>query len=473
MKGEHAVGTETRFDTVVRDALIVGDETQEIADIAISNGRIAQLGGTPSGQHEIKAGGMIVTPGGIDMHVHFTPMPGANPRPDDFLSGSLAAANGGITTVGNMTHQRPGEGLMAALNRETFLASGESIVDFVLHPVVNSPTSEAIDEIGELRPAGHGTIKIFMVFPSFDASLSAYETAMGMAAKVDVRVLIHCEDPEVINTQLEQLSQQGRLGPENYARSRPVRSELVAVERALTLAETTGAAIHIVHLASADALDLCTRARKRGVRVSVETRPLYLHLTEKVFDRPDAVLYSGNPPPRTESDRQALWRALASGEVDVVASDHAPWNKAEKSAAGADIRSALPGLPELDTMLPMIFSEGVTKGRLSLSQFVRATAKRPAELLGLSPTKGTISVGADADLVVWDPHRKWTVEAEFLSTRTDYSPYEGWELEGAPIFTMVRGALVRTPDGPIAGSQRGRLARMHRTAPLEPRDIPE
>lgn len=459
MKRRRTSRTVSRFDIVVRDALVVGIGTEEIADIAISNGRIAQLGGNPSGKYEIIARGMIVTPGGIDMHVHLTPMPGANTRPDDFFSGSLAAANGGITTVGNMTHQRPGEGLMAALNRETALASSQSIVDFVLHPVLNNPTKEAIDEIGELRRVGHGTIKIFMVFPSFEASLSAYETAMAMAAIVDVRVLIHCEDPGVIDTKLEELSQQGRLGPENYARSRPVRSELLAVERALELAETTGAAIHIVHLASAEALALCTAARRRGVRVTVETRPLYLHFTEKVFDRSDAVLYSGNPPPRTESDRLALWRALAEGDVDVVASDHAPWNKADKSAAGTDIRSALPGLPELDTMLPMIFSEGVKKGRLSLGQFVRVTAKRPAELLGISSSKGTISVGADADLVVWDPQRKWTVMSQDLSTRTDYSPYEGWELEGAPIFTMVRGALVRTPDGPVMGSQSGRLAK--------------
>ncbi len=465
MSGDRTSRAVSQFDIVVRDALVVGEETKEIADIAISDGRIAQLGGTPKGKYEIRAEGMIVTPGGIDMHVHFTPMPGANSRPDDFRSGSLAAANGGITTVGNMTHQRPGEGLMAALDRETAVASSQSIVDFVLHPVLNNPTKEAINEIGELRTAGHGTVKIFMVFPNFETSFPAYEAAMAMAASVDVRVLIHCEDPGVIDAQLERLSQQGLLGPENYGRSRPVQSELVAVERALQLAETTGAAIHIVHLASADALALCTKARKRGVRVTVETRPLYLHLTENVFERPDAVLYTGNPPPRSESDRAALWRGLASGDVDAIASDHAPWNRAEKSAAGIDIRSALPGLPELDTMLPMIFSEGVTKGRLSLGQFVRVTAKRPAELLGLAPSKGAISVGADADLVVWDPRRKWTVRTELLATRTDYSPYEGWELEGAPIFTMVRGVLVRTPDGPVAGSQKGRLAVANRSSP--------
>jgi dihydropyrimidinase len=180
-------------------------------------------------------------------------------------------------------------------------------------------------------------------------------------------------------------------------------------------------------------------------------------------------LFIGNPPPRKHTDRIAMWEGLRSGDIDALASDHAPWNRAQKLTSGQDIRTALPGVPELDTMLPLLFSEGVKKGRLSLAQFVRVTATSPARLLGIYPTKGEIRVGADADLTVWDPNTQWRIGPETLATRADHSPYEGWEVQGAPVYTLVRGQVVRSPDGPIPQSNKGRMALSTRSSGSLPR----
>ncbi len=459
-----------KFDLVLRGGLVVTEGFQEVADVATVDGRIAQLGGAPSGKEEIDATGYVVTPGGIDMHVHLTPMPTADlpRRPDDFESGSLAAANGGVTTIGNMTHQHPGEGLLAALERDKESAENASIVDFVLHPVLNEPSALAIRDIARLGVSGFGTMKVFIVFPNFSPQLSEYRQAMAEAAKHNILVLVHCEDPEIIANHLDGLALAGNLGWKYYGDSRPVEAELSAVKLAIDLAEESGGPIHVVHLSSERALEICTSARRRGVEVHVETRPLYLHFTDDVFARDDGALFIGNPPPRKQTDRVAMWEGLRSGDIDALASDHAPWNRAQKLTSGQDIRSALPGIAELDTMLPLLFSEGVTKGRLNLAQFVRVTATNPARLLGIYPAKGEIGVGADADLTVWDPNSRWRISPETLATKADHSPYEGWEVQGAPVYTLVRGQMVRSPDGPIPRSNRGLMAMSTRSSGLVP-----
>ncbi len=451
------------YDLVVRNGKVIGDLGFEVTDIGVAGGKIRKIGGSASGRAEIDAGGKLVLPGGIDMHVHLTPMASmSNPtRPDGFESGSWAAASGGITTIGNMTHQRPGESLLSALRRERLLAERESVVDFLLHPVLNDPSEAANDGIAELASEGFGTLKIFMVFPSFRSLRPRFVDALRRAADAGLLVLIHCEDPDSIERSVATLVREGRVGAQSYPLSRPLEAEVSAVSEAVELAEYTGAAIHVVHLSSEAALEVCRQARRRGVNVSVETRPLYLHVTDSVFAEQNAPLFIGNPPPRGPEDRVAMWNGLVSGDIDALASDHAPWNKEDKVRSAADVRNALPGLPELDTMLPMLFSEGVVSGRMTLSQFTRVTASSPAHLLRIQDSKGKIAVGADADLTLWDPHMIWTIDGLSLATRTDHSPYDGWKVQGAVEFTIVRGAVVRDPGGPLPGSQQGEMVPAH------------
>jgi len=449
-------------ELVIRGGTVVTATTTDVVDVAIDAGKITQLGGAPTGRNEIDGAGYLVLPGGLDMHVHFTPMdvgPDAPRRPDDFQNGTRAAAAGGVTTVGNMTHQRHGEALLAALERDRTEGERDSIVDFVLHPVLNDPSPEALAEILELPNRGYPSLKIFMVFENFEDRADAYLQAMANAAASGTLVLIHCEDLAMIETARRELSAAGADDASSYGESRPIAAEVAAVERAIAFAEISGATIQVVHLSSDAALESCIAARKRGVQAHVETRPLYLHFTREVFDRPDAAKYIGNPPPRENRDRDRLWAGLANGGVDTVASDHAPWTLEQKLSAGPGISGLLPGVADLETMLPMIFSEGVIAGRLTPNQFVAVTSSNPARLFGLSPAKGDLAVGADADVVVWDPDARWVIDGSTMESGAGYSPYDGWEVQGRPRFALSRGDVIMDPDGVVGSPGRGRMVK--------------
>jgi dihydropyrimidinase len=247
------------------------------------------------------------------------------------------------------------------------------------------------------------------------------------------------------------------MAPRYYPEARPVEAERVATERAVAFCATTGAATYVVHLSSAAALDACRRGRARGLPLYVETRPIYLHLTEDRFAEPDGAKYAGAPPLRTDADRDALWAGLADGSVSTVCTDHAPWTLAEKLDPTLDATNLRQGMAELETMLPVLWDQGVATGRLSPSRFVELTSTNPARLFGLYPAKGTIAPGSDADIVVWDPEQTRIVDGATMNSAADYSPYDGWSVRGWPAVTISRGEIVA--EGPVvdAAPGRGRL----------------
>lgn len=452
------------MDLVIRGGLVITGGSRSVTDVGISDGRIAQLGGAMDGREVIPAEGKIVVPGGVDMHVHLTPavvQEGSFEWVDDFHSGSRAAAAGGVTTVGNMTFPRPGESLMAALERTRREAADLSILDFVLHPVLAEATETNIAQIAALPAAGAGSLKIFMVLSGFAANPGGFIRAMGEAAGAGVLTMVHCEDGGIIDFLVERMIKEGRGIPSNYASSRPAYSEAAAVSRAVAFAEATGAPVYLVHVSSGQALEVIRRARSRGLSVFVETRPEYLHFTLNELRVEDRLLFAGSPPLREADDREALWDALRSGEIQTCCSDHAPWHRSQKLGA-TDLSRVLNGLAELDTMLPILFSEGVVKKRLSLEQFVNVTATNAARLFGLYPRKGEIGVGGDADLVVWDPAARRTVRAEDCFSKCDYTIYEGWDVEGWPQYTISRGEIVFAEGRILAQPGRGKSIRMDR-----------
>lgn len=451
----------TNHDLVIRGGTVVTVNRIELADLAIDGENVSAIGGSPSGRKEIDARGCLVFPGGIDMHVHLTPLrteANAPKRPDDFVTGSRAAAAGGITTFGNMSHQLPGGGLLDALDRDRQLADTLSVVDFVLHPVLNDPNDRALAEILDLPSLGHPSLKLFMVFEQFEGQTDRYLQAMASAARSGTLVLIHCEDHSIISAVQRRLMADRRSSAAHYPASRPVPSEVAAVQRAIAFAEVTGATIQVVHLSSVAALQSCVEARGRGVKVHVETRPLYLHLADDVFEGPEPARFIGNPPPRSSEDQKGLWDGLASGDIDTLASDHAPWTIDQKLDPSLDITTLLPGVADLETMLPMLFSEGVVKGRLTPERFAAVTSTNAAMLFGLYPLKGTIQVGSHADLTVIDPVHSWVVDGSSFESRAGYSPYDGSKVVGAVRFTISRGEVVRDPDGVIGSPGRGKLA---------------
>jgi dihydropyrimidinase len=457
-------------DLVVRDGAVVTAGSSAECDLGISGGKISQVGGALRGRREVDASGALVLPGGVDMHVHLSssapPEPGVPAWVDDFGSGSRAAIAGGVTTIGNMTFPAEGQSLRQALARDMAAAAGAASVDYVLHPVLASPSPEALAELPVLAARGHMSLKLFMISDEFEAQAAGMIAAIRSAGQLGMLTLLHCEDAALVRFAGEQLLAAGRGGLANWAASRPVLAERAAVDRAVAICEATGSPVYVVHLSSQSALDSARRASARGLPVFVETRPLYLYLTSAALLGPDGGKYVGAPPLREPADVAALWSGLADGSIHTLGSDHAPWSLRDKIDDALDVTTARQGVADLETIMPMLFSAGVRSGRISLPRFVELTSTNPARLFGLYPRKGTIAVGSDADLVVLDPQRRRTIDGRSMQSNADYSVYDGRDVYGWPRFTISRGAVVLEDGQVVARPGRGELLRQGPTTAL-------
>jgi dihydropyrimidinase len=445
-----------RFDLVVRGATVVTEAGRTRADIGIQGEKVAQISASPlAGARVIEGEGLYALPGAVDPHVHLTTGPelpaeaGEARWVDDFTSGSAAALAAGITTIGNMTFTGGTETMLEAIARESAQAARQAIADVFLHPVWPGPQASAPQDVERLCAEGHRSLKLFTCLPEFDQHLPQVVRAVEAARAAGALTLIHCEDAALIDCCTRGLVAAGH-GLRHYAQSRPPVAEVVAVQRAVALCEVTGAPTYIVHLSCARALRVCQEARARGLPVSVETRPLYLHLTAEKYAHDSAALFVGQPPLRTAEDREALWAGLADGSIHTLGSDHAPWRIADKLDPRHTLERLRPGVAELDSMLPMLISEGVLRRGLPLERVVALTAATPARLFGLYPRKGTIAAGSDADVVLWDLGRRRAVRAADMRSRADYSIYEGTEVTGWPVLTIRRGQVV-FEDGQLRG----------------------
>jgi dihydropyrimidinase len=289
---------------------------------------------------------------------------------------------------------------------------------------------------------------MFLADPDLAADEPALLAAASAAKAVGSVVLLHCEDGAMLRQAGEKLIAEGRGAVANFPDARPVAAEVAAVDQAIGIARCTGARVYIVHLSSAAALDRCRRAKAAGMPVYVETRPLYLHLTRERFAEPDAAKYVGAPPLREQSDCEALWAGLAEGDVDTLCSDHAPWTLEDKLDPALNVVTARQGVADLETLMPMLYSEGVAAGRISLDRFVALTSTNATRIFGLHPRKGAIAVGSDADIALWDPGYRRTIDGARMQSLSGYSVYDGWRVQGWPRFVVRRGQLVLA-DGEI------------------------
>jgi dihydropyrimidinase len=460
--------TQGECELVVRGGTVVTAGGSGAADVGIAGGKVVQLGGSLRGRREIDASGALVLPGAIDMHVHLSP--GAPPQPgvpawaDDFASGSRAAIAGGVTTIGNMTFPWAGQSLRAALDRDLAAAAGSAAVDYVLHPVLAEPSPAAVAEVPGLAADGHTSLKLFMVDPAFEEHGDQAVAAIAAAGRAGMLTLLHCEDGPLVRFAGAALVAAGQGGLASWGPSRPAFAERAAVDRAAAICEATGAPVYIVHLSSALALTSARRAQAAGLPVFVETRPVYLHLTGERLAEPDGGKYIGSPPLREPGDVAALWSGLADGSVHTLGSDHAPWVLADKTDPALDVTNARQGVADLETLLPMLFSAGVTTGRISLPRLVSLTSTAPARLFGLYPRKGTIAVGSDADLVVLDPQVRRVIDGRSMQSRAGYSVYDGMAVTGWPRYTVSRGEVVLDGGDLAAAPGRGQWLRRQATA---------
>lgn len=450
------------MDLVIRNGTVVTVGGRSRVDIGIEGGKIVQLGGAMSGTRELDATDRFVTPGCIDAHTHLTPPTRQSDGwawSDDFESGTQAAVAGGITTVGNMSFCERDEAMPDGIARDDAEARALAVTDYFLHPVMMRPTEANLASIEPLHADGFTSLKIFMSFGNFDRNVNDFVKAMLTVKRCGGITLIHCEDAAIMECCCNLLRELDKTDARYFPDARPVASEVVSTQRAVGFVEATGCPAYVVHLASARALAACHDGRSRGLPVFVETRPIYLHLTRERFEEEDGAKYAGAPPLREQSDVDALWAGLAFGNVDTLATDHAPWQLAEKLDPAFDATNLRQGVADLETCMPMLYSAGVLEGRITLEQFVALTSTNPAKLFGLYPNKGTIAVGSDADLVVWDDGKHRVIDGASMLSRADYSPYDGFGVTGWPLYTVNRGEVVFEDGEVVARKGRGRLVR--------------
>jgi dihydropyrimidinase len=451
-------------EILVRSGLIVTEAGRLQADLRIRGTDIVEIGRnlTPSrGARTIDATGKLVLPGGIDTHVHLTPIRTATSLAgaDDFESASRAALAGGITTIGAFIGQDPNTPVARTLAEAADAASRTTIADAILHLTIGDPTKLVPTDLTMLRERGV-TPKIFMRGMAFEQRLSANVALIEAAGRAGLLTQLHAEDAAILAGAMDRLVAGGRtaLQGQNFADSHPVEAEEVATQRAVGFAEFTGAPIYLVHMSSERAVRVAEAARARGLPVFTEVRFIYLHLTRDRFNGPDGPTFTGAPPLRDQSDRDYLWAALARGSLDVVNTDHVGYTRAEKMDPGNSIQRPREGSNFLQDQMPLLYSEGVRRGRISLERMVAVTATNPAKLFGLYPRKGVIAAGADADVVVWDPELTRTIRDEDILSNGRFSIFAGWEVTGWPIVTIRRGQVVYENGKIVAAPGSGRLA---------------
>jgi dihydropyrimidinase len=452
------------FDLLIRNARVATASDTFDSDIGIRGGRIAQLGiGLESGAREIDAAGRVVTPGGVDAHCHLDqPMEGPARMADNFDSGTRSAACGGTTTVIPFAAQAKGQSLRAAVQDYHGRAEGRAHVDYAFHLIVSDPTPQVLEqELPALIAEGYTSFKVYMTYDDLKLDDGQMLDVFDVARRHGALAMVHAENADCIEWLTKRLEALGRTAPRFHAHSRPMLVEREATHRAIALSQLVDVPILIVHVSGKEAIEQIRWARAQGLTIFAETCPQYLFLTAEDLGIDDS--YQGarcicSPPPRDKANQEMIWNGLNDGLFTVFSSDHAPFNyddPAGKKPGGAEVpfRHIPNGIPGLETRLPLLYSEGVLAGRMTINRFVELTSTNPAKAYGLHPRKGTIAIGSDADLVIWD-EREVTVRNAQLHHAVDYTPYEGMRLKAWPGLTLSRGEIVW--DGQNLQSRPGR-----------------
>jgi len=454
------------LDLAIVGATVVTPSGVAPADVGVIAEKIVNIappGALESARRTIDACGMLLIPGAVDPHTHLDAEMFSMHAIDDFKSGTAAAVAGGVTTIVDYAFQAHGGSLADAIEKWSAKARARALIDYGFHVALLDPSPEAIAEIPRVVERGVTSFKIFMM-QGFEARARDFMRAFRVAGDSGALLAIHAEDEHLIGFCTERLLAADKHDVTHFAASRPPLSEAAAVRRALAMTELSGTPAYFVHLSSREAVDEIRRARSRGRVVLAETRPIYLYLTEERFLEPNGAKYVGYPPLRSAEHRDALWAALEDGTVDVVATDHCSWTLERKISANRFTRMP-PGMSNLETLVPMLYSEGVAKGRLSISRWVDLTATNAAKIFGMYPRKGAIVEGAAADLVVFDPACRVVINSREMHSRSDYDPFEGFEVTGWPKMTISRGRPIVTDRKVDAPAGRGEFIARERFSP--------
>ncbi|HUQ78910.1 MAG TPA: amidohydrolase family protein [Patescibacteria group bacterium] len=457
-------------DLLILGGTVVTATGSRRADVAVRAGVIeaidADLSGLGAGAGEVAAAdGQLVLPGCVDVHTHTRVA--SDGEPDRFHQDSLAAAFGGTTTF--LAFNNPGTGSSPAAHRSILagirefrrVTASDSAVDFALSPAILGDMDDPLAELPAMVDAGVPTAKAFMVFDFRLADRAIFE-AMRILGSRGGMLEVHCEDPVLIDAAVAAALQRGDTSPRHHAATRTPEAEAAATHRVMAFAQATGAPIHVVHLSCALALGHVADARASGVRATAETCPHYLALTEDRYEDPDPLECAKSvisPPLRSAADGAALWAGLASGDLSLIATDHVPDRVAvEKGEAGRGVsfERISNGAPGIETLLPVVYGQGVATGRITVERMVDLLATTPARRFGLTG-KGAIEVGRDADIVLFDPAARRTIRAADLHHTSDFTPFEGLAVAGAVRSVFVRGRAVIRDGVPVGDRGFGRF----------------
>ncbi len=454
------------FDTIIRNGSVVTATDTYQADVAIAGGKIAAIGADLPTQNVAKildASGKLVLPGGIDVHTHLDMPFGGTTSADDFETGTRAAAFGGTTTLIDFAIQYKGQPLRQAFDTWMSKAASKAVCDYAFHCIMTDVSSGQLGEMNDLVREGVTSFKLFMAYPGVfmldDASIFK---ALQTTSKNGGLICMHAENGSAIDVIVQQALAEGKKAPKYHALTRPTTAEAEATSRAIALAEMAGAPIYIVHMSCNDALEKVREARDRGLPVYAETCPQYLYLSIENLDAPgfEGAKYVFTPPLREKWHQEKLWNGLKCDHLQVVSTDHCPFCFKEQKELGRDDFTKIPnGGPGVEHRMSLIYSGGVASGRFSANRFVELVSTTPAKLFGLYPRKGTIAVGSDADLVIFDPKRKHTISAATHHMRVDYSMFEGIQVAGMPDVVLSRGRVVVEGDKFLGRAGQGEFLR--------------
>ncbi len=454
------------FDTIIKNGTVVTATDTYAADVAIANGKISAVGANlpvENASKIIDASNKLVLPGGIDVHTHLDMPFGGTTSADDFETGTRAAAFGGTTTLIDFAIQYKGQQLRQAFDTWMSKAASKAVCDYAFHCIVTDVSGGQLSEMIDLVHEGVTSFKLFMAYPGvFMLDDGSIFKALQNTAKNGALVCMHAENGSAIDVIVQQALAEGKKAPKYHALTRPTTAEAEAVGRAIALAEMAGAPLYIVHLSCNDALEKIREARDRGLPVYAETCPQYLYLSLENMDAPgfEGAKYVFTPPLREKWNQEKLWNGLKRDHLQVVSTDHCPFCFKEQKELGRDDFTKIPnGGPGVEHRMSLIYSGGVASGRFSANRFVELVSTTPAKLFGLYPRKGTIAVGSDADLVIFDPKRKHTISAATHHMRVDYSMFEGIQVTGMADMVLSRGRVVVDGDKFLGKAGQGEFLR--------------
>ncbi|MBC8204837.1 MAG: dihydropyrimidinase [FCB group bacterium] len=438
-----------QYDIIIKNGVLVTSTGRYEADIAVKGEKIAVVGQNIEGDAKriIDASGMYIFPGAIDVHVHLQLPFCGTVSADDFENGSKAAACGGVTTIIDFAMQKKGKTLLDAVEKRREEADDKVCIDYSLHAVPTDWSSKVRDEMGRVMEYGVSSFKMFMVYRSEglisedDALFSALEESSEIGALIGV----HAESATILDYLTARYHTQDMMkkyGAYCHALSRPNYIEAEAVSRAITWAEAAGGNLYIVHMSTKEGAELVKDARSRDVKVFAETCPHYLLLEDELFKSNEGHLYATCPQLKKQDDMIRLWKGLEGGELSIVSTDTCTFTREQKNKWNGDFTKIPFGMPGVETIVPLIYTQGVQTGRLTMERMCALVSENPARLMGMYPQKGSLLPGTDADIMIIDPDSRQIIDYEKLQTNCDWSPFQGWETVGMPRYTILRGEIV-------------------------------